>query len=112
MNAWLAQRQNWLLVYDNAEDAKALQAVLPSTATGHHLLITSRQPLWQGMQTIKLDVWQDAEALPFLQERLPGVADADLLSLSQALGGLPLALEQACAYLRPTRLPLPAICIA
>ena len=65
MNAWLAQQSNWLLVYDNAEDAQALQAVLPNTtsaAGGHHILITSRQPVWQGMQTIALDVWQDCRS--------------------------------------------------
>ena len=109
MNAWLAQQNNWLLVYDNAEDAQALQAVLPntvSTAGGHHILITSRQPVWQGMQTIALDVWQDDEALPFLQQRLPGAADADLLALTMALGGLPLALEQACAYLNQTSISI------
>ncbi len=109
MNAWLAQQNNWLLVYDNAEDAQALQAVLPntvSTAGGHHILITSRQPVWQGMQTIALDVWQDCEALPFLQQRLPGAADADLLALTMALGGLPLALEQACAYLNQTSISI------
>ena len=102
MNAWLAQQSNWLLVYDNAEDAQALQAVLPNTANDHHILITSRQPVWQGMQTIALDVWQDAEALPFLQQRLPASSEADLLALTMALGGLPLALEQACAYLHQT----------
>ena len=108
MNAWLAQQHNWLLVYDNAEDARALQAVLPtaiSTATaanGHHILITSREPVWDGMQSIKLDVWQDGEALPFLQQRLPTSSEADLLALTMALGGLPLALEQACAYINQT----------
>ncbi len=102
MNAWLAQQSKWLLVYDNAEDAAALQAVLPSTASGHHILITSRQPEWLGMKTLALEVWQDDEALPFLQQRLHGIADTDLLALTHALGGLPLALEQACAYLTKT----------
>ena len=107
MNGWLAQQRNWLLVYDNAEDAQALQAVLPATtASGHHVLITSRLPLWQGMPTMALDVWQDHEALPFLQQRLPEAAEADLLELNQELGGLPLALEQACAYLANTGIPI------
>lgn len=106
MNAWLSEQHNWLLVYDNAEDAQSLQAVLPNTASGHHILITSRQPMWQGMQTIALDVWQDAEALPFLQQRLPASSEADLLALTQALGGLPLALEQACAYLNQTSISI------
>ena len=43
-----------------------------------------------------------AEALPFLQQRLPASSEADLLALTMALGGLPLALEQACAYINET----------
>lgn len=46
----------WLLVYDNADDAKALKKFLPH-AGAHHVLITSRLPTWAGMGALNLDVW-------------------------------------------------------
>ncbi|MDQ3764141.1 MAG: DUF4062 domain-containing protein, partial [Actinomycetota bacterium] len=42
----LRQRQRWLLVYDNAEDPAVLEPYLPG---GGHVLITSRNPDWQGL---------------------------------------------------------------
>ena len=88
----------WLLVYDNADDARTLKKFLPR-AGAHHLLITSRLPTWVGMGALHLDVWTGAQALAFLQARLPHESEGALLALTQALDGLPLALEQACAYL-------------
>jgi tetratricopeptide (TPR) repeat protein len=88
----------WLLVYDNADDAKALKKFLPR-AGAHHVLITSRLPTWAGMGALHLDVWTGAQALAFLQARLPHESESALLALTLALDGLPLALEQACAYL-------------
>ena len=88
----------WLLVYDNADDAKALKKFLPH-AGAHHVLITSRLPAWTGMGALHLDVWTGEQALAFLQARLPHESEGALLALTQALDGLPLALEQACAYL-------------
>jgi hypothetical protein len=88
----------WLLVYDNADDARALKKFLPR-AGAHHVLITSRLPTWAGMGALHLDVWTGAQALAFLQVRLPHESESALLALTQALDGLPLALEQACAYL-------------
>lgn len=98
MRAWLARQQNWLLVFDNAEGDTPLQEYLPQ-AGAHHVLLTSRHPSWEGMQELALQVWSEDEALPYLQLRLPHQAEADLRALCRALDGLPLALEQACAYI-------------
>jgi tetratricopeptide (TPR) repeat protein len=99
---WLAARpageRPWLLVYDNADDAKGLKKFLPH-ASGHHVLITSRLPVWAGMGLLHLDVWTGEQALAFLRPRFAGEDDAALLALTKTLDGLPLALEQACAYL-------------
>lgn len=44
-------------------------------------------------------MWTGEQALAFLRPRLVGEGDAALLALTKTLDGLPLALEQACAYL-------------
>ncbi len=88
----------WLLVYDNADDAKALKKFLPH-AGAHHVLITSHLPTWAGMGALNLDVWTGTQALAFLQPRLTHESEDALLALADTLDGLPLALEQACAYL-------------
>jgi Tetratricopeptide repeat len=102
MTDWLAalpaNALPWLLVYDNADDAKALKKFLPH-AGAHHVLITSRLPAWAGLGALHLDVWTGAQALAFLQARLTHESEGALLALAGALDGLPLALEQACAYL-------------
>jgi Tetratricopeptide repeat/Restriction endonuclease len=107
MQDWLATALGWLLVYDNADDAKALKKFLPH-AGAHHVLITSRLPAWAGMRSLRLDVWTGAQALVFLQSRLPHENEGALLALAGALDGLPLALEQACAYLGNNRISVTA----
>jgi hypothetical protein len=41
----LARRDRWLLVFDNAEDPRALSQFLPEGPG--RVLITSRNPAWQ-----------------------------------------------------------------
>ncbi|HEY6896732.1 MAG TPA: FxSxx-COOH system tetratricopeptide repeat protein [Rhodocyclaceae bacterium] len=98
---WLARQPRWLLAYDNVEDAKQFQAYLPQGGE-HHVLITSRLPEWRTDAMLRLDVWNDEQALDFLRSRLPKASDDQRRALAHALGGLPLALEQACAYLAKT----------
>lgn len=97
---WLKSQPRWLLVYDNAEDPRAIRPYLPESGI-HHVLITSRNPNWgaivKGGQ-LDLETWSDKQALVFLNSRLEDIPDDDLKGLSQALGGLPLALEMAAAY--------------
>ena len=105
---WLKKQPRWLLVYDNADGPKAVRPYLPE-AGGHHALITSRNPHWGGLVAAVLDLaaWSDEQALEFLHARLDHRLDhAQCRRLAQALGGLPLALELAAAYLEATDLPL------
>ncbi len=99
---WLTRQTRWLLVYDNADDPKRVQPHLPQ-AGGHHVLFTSRNPNWRGIvtpaQQLDLETWSGEQALEFLNSRLPEIPDRDGRRLAQALGGLPLALEMAAAYL-------------
>ncbi|MBL8517925.1 MAG: tetratricopeptide repeat protein [Betaproteobacteria bacterium] len=93
----------WLLVYDNAESAQGVRNLMPQRGP-HHLLFTSRDPAWRGVASpIALDVWSAESGANFLSDRLGGQVQntvrAALEGLSEDLGGLPLALEQAAAYI-------------
>ena len=100
--AELGRRGEWLLVFDNAEDPHDLHPYWPSTDAGGRVLVTSRNPNWQPLAaTLSMDVWPRADAIAFLQRRA-GLDPDDADALAEALGDLPLALEQAAAYLQQT----------
>jgi tetratricopeptide (TPR) repeat protein len=97
----LGQRDRWLLMYDNATGPAALDGLHPP-AGGGHLLITSRNPAWRGMgATIGVTVLSRTESIAFLRRR-GGLHEDAAAPLAEALGDLPLALEQAAAYLDET----------
>jgi tetratricopeptide (TPR) repeat protein len=96
----LRQRDRWLLVFDNAEDPADLRIWWPPGSG--RVLVTSRHPTWAGLaSTIAVDVLPRMEAVAFLRHRL-GRDDPSFDGLAAALGDLPLALEQAAAYLQET----------
>jgi tetratricopeptide (TPR) repeat protein len=98
----LGGRDRWLLVYDNATDPASLDGLRPP-AGGGQVLITSRNPAWGGIApTIPVDVLTREEAVTFLRQRTRNGANAGLEQLAEALGDLPLALEQTAAYLEET----------
>ena len=99
----LRHRHRWLLVFDNAEQPHDLRPYWPSGRG--HMLITSRNPSWQPLAaTTCIDVLPRADAIAFLQHRV-GIDKPNADGLSEALGDLPLALEQAAAYLEQTHTP-------
>lgn len=99
----LRQRGRWLAVFDNAEDPSTLRPWWPP-ASGH-MIITSRTPTWTGLAaTIGVDVLPRAEAVAFLHRRR-SMSDQEAATLAEVLGDLPLALEQAGAYLEVTGMP-------
>ena len=68
---------------------------------GGHVLITSRAHAdWRslGARPIALDVWEREESRAFLSARTGEHDDGVLDDVADALGDLPLALEQAAAY--------------
>jgi hypothetical protein len=98
----LGRRERWLLVFDNAEHPRELAPYRPPAGNGH-VLVTSRNPAWGAMATpLLVEVLPRAEAVAFLRART-GSDDRAAGELAQALGDLPLALEQAAAYLEQTR---------
>ncbi len=99
VRAWMLQNQNWLFIYDNAEKEADLTPYLPISNTGH-ILITTRNPHWRDVgKKIDVDVFLPDEAVEFLERfNLDGSAD-DAAELAGELGYLPLALDQAAAYM-------------
>ena len=98
---WLREHPRWLLVLDNVEPASAdaVRRWLPPGLPGH-IVLTSRTPMWSAR--VGLEPLPGPVARRFLLHRTgqEDVAAADAVAL--ALGCLPLALEQAAAYLEVT----------
>lgn len=114
VKGWLSEHRNWLLVLDNLEDLNLIGEVIPSLHRGHVLLTMRRQATGTVAQSIQLHPMKQEEAVPFLLRRA-GVLplQAPLLAASAAehdcaieiahlLDGLPLALDQAGAYIEET----------
>jgi tetratricopeptide (TPR) repeat protein len=88
-----------LLIFDNAVDADALKPYLPRG--GHaHVLVTSNAHAWRGVAApVEIRLWPREIGADYLVARTGRAGERDAaLSLSEALGGLPLAHEQAAAY--------------
>jgi len=112
--AWLRDHDGWLLVFDNADVPSLLTGYLPDRAHGH-ILVTSRAGTFDLLGVaapITLGVLSADEAVQFLFTRTgrqPTPVDAGAAArLAEALGRLPLALEQAGAFLAATSIPFAA----
>ncbi|SIO90303.1 putative ATP /GTP-binding protein [Nocardiopsis sp. JB363] len=87
----------WLIVFDNADEPEELNDVIPQGPG--HVLITTRNHRWGGVaETVPVNVFADHESVEFLKKRIPrGISGGEATELAEALGHLPLALEQAGA---------------
>ncbi|MGW4292038.1 FxSxx-COOH system tetratricopeptide repeat protein [Micromonospora chersina] len=95
----------WLLVFDNAEKPQQIQHLLPGGA-GHVLITTRRAGYGAIARVVDVDVLQRAEAVALLHRRLPTITADQAEQLAELVEDLPLALEQAAAYLETTGLPV------
>ena len=95
---------HWLLIFDNADDPKQLEPYLP-TGSGH-VLITSRNQAWtHSAEPLEVDVFTRDESVGHLLRHVPELDLADAKRVADALGHLPLAVEQASAWLEQTGMP-------
>ena len=104
VRAWLRRQRGWLLIFDNAEDVTHIRPVLPG-GTGHVLITTRRGGFGYLGPVLDLDVLPRPEAITLLCRRAPALTEDQATALAELLGDLPLALEQAAAYLDQTQLP-------
>jgi hypothetical protein len=107
---WLQTHPGALLLLDNVEQPADTQQLLGQLA-GTHVLVTIRRDLgWQrfGLTPVRLGVLAPPAAADLLLE-LTGEADPDAAAgLAADLGHLPLALDQAAAYITQHRTTLAA----
>jgi Tetratricopeptide repeat/TIR domain/AAA domain/NB-ARC domain len=91
----------WLLIFDNAEETKDLERYLP-TGQGH-VLITSRNQEWSHLaEPLEVDVFARNESVAHLRLHVPDLPEDAANRVAEVLGDLPLAIEQAGAWLEQT----------
>ena len=96
-----------LLIYDNAPDARTRATCLPRGGAAR-VLVTSNAHAWRGVAApVEIRLWPKEIGADYLIARTGRAAEARRRAgLSEALGGLPLAHEQAAAYCERLELPL------
>jgi hypothetical protein len=90
----------WLVIFDNAADLASVAAFLPPAGPGR-VLITSQNAAWPG-QMLDVPMLEQKAAAGFLVSRSGDPDRQAAWVLAGELGGLPLALEQAAAYVQAT----------
>jgi hypothetical protein len=106
----LANLAGWLLIFDNADTVEAIQPWLPpgpqpSGIPGHVIVTTRRGGFGSLGQVMDLDVIDLADAVNLLRTRVSGLSQDIGEQIAEELGRLPLALEQAAAYLDRVQMP-------
>ncbi|WP_433205909.1 tetratricopeptide repeat protein [Dactylosporangium sp. CS-047395] len=102
---WLQHNRNWLLVLDNVEDVEDITELLGHVTGRGHVVVTTRRDLgraqWKRLRLapLPLGVLERSASVSLLTD-LTGLTDTASAGLLAAdLGDLPLALEQAAAYI-------------
>ncbi len=110
---WLASEQNWLLALDNIEEYELMQRFILPASQGHILLTTQARASGTYAQAIELGKLTQEEGARLLLRRCKrqewnsvldatSDAEADFIEASDIctmLDGLPLAIDQAGAYI-------------
>jgi hypothetical protein len=114
VKTWLQAHSHWLLILDNADELSVIAGFLPPALPGHVLLTTRAAALGRLASCIDVDTLSSKEGEFFLLRRAALLAPHVVLEQAsprerelasrvvQMLGGLPLALDQAGAYLEET----------
>jgi hypothetical protein len=100
----------WLLIFDNADAAGDIRAWLPGgplpPGVPGHVIVTTRRGGFAVLgPVLELDVIDLPSAVTLLRARVPDLAEDVAREIAIELGQLPLALEQAAAYLDRSAMP-------
>ena len=108
--AWLEQQSSWLIVIDNLDDINVIDGFLPVNSNRKHTLITTRNPSAENIpaQGLEVDLMSSSEASMFFLIRAGFRSDSqshadEAGKIAKELGYLPLAIEQAAAYIRESK---------
>jgi tetratricopeptide (TPR) repeat protein len=101
----LEKRGDYLLIFDNAGSPAGIRDFIPNPCRGA-VLITSRNPNWGSLaRSAAVHGLTREESVNFLRRRTGRMdPEASARKLAQALGDLPLALEQAAALIQQSRI--------
>ena len=111
---WFTQMSRWLLIFDNADHPERVYDFLPSPSYGHILLTTRSHATATYAQPIEIGEMAAEVGIHFLLRRSKvigleatstGISEVDYkdaLAITESLGSLPLALDQAGAYIEET----------
>lgn len=117
---WLSSHSGWLLIWDNLDDLDLLPRLLPAVRPGAILLTTRCQALGTLARGLEVAPLEPEDGMRFLLRRAKALEPeatgeqvqqlaarqpgeyAAARDLVMTLGGLPLALDQAGAYLEET----------
>ncbi|MEU7867645.1 FxSxx-COOH system tetratricopeptide repeat protein [Dactylosporangium sp. NPDC049140] len=96
----------WLLIFDNVGEPETIREFLPQGPG--HVLLTSRNQEWapQDAEVVEIDTFTRAESVTLLTRRVAGLPAAAAEAVAARLGDLPLAIEQAAAWLSETGMPV------
>jgi hypothetical protein len=91
----------WLVVFDNVSDRASVERFVPPAGPGR-VLITTQNQHWPPGQALDVPVLDPEAAADFLVNRTGNPDRAAARELAAEMGALPLALEQAAAYIQAT----------
>ena len=107
---WLQVHAGWLLVLDNVTDPADIRSLLGQLHGGHILLTTRRDIGWhKAAAPVRLDVLDPGPAVDLITDVTGQASPADrktAAEIASELGFLPLALDQATAYIAHMRITL------
>jgi hypothetical protein len=100
----------WLLIFDNADEIGHVDPWLPRApqlngVPGHVIITTRRSGFGSLGPVMDLDVIALPDAVALLRTRVPELTQATGEAIARELGQLPLALEQAAAYMDRAQAP-------
>jgi len=115
MQEWFRNERGWLLIFDNADDFSLIEPFIPRLGEGHILLTTRVGATIELAQTLELQPLSTEDGALCLLRRAgllrwnKQLEDASSVhvgaacELARQMNGLPLALEQAGAYINDTK---------